>query len=189
MLDGMKVLSSLPPQALGQINFNYGEFFKVLYTEMWNLPDADKILGMPEEMAEQDAEAENEMISMGLELEVLPSDNDRGHMASHDAFMVKPGTSKEVKLGLAAHIISHKKSEATKQQQAQQAQQQQMMQMKLNAQAFAQLQMLQQKGKPSPAVKQLMNGNGSSGGPHASGDRTQLSPAATSGDQGSGIRG
>lgn len=192
MLDGMKVLASLPPQAMGQINFNYGEFFKVLYTEMWNLPDADKILGMPEEMAAQDAECENEMSTMGLELEVLPSDDDKGHMQSHDAFMQKPGVTKESKLCLASHIIEHKKADQMKAQMAQQQAQQQQQQMQMNAQAYSQLKLLQEKGKPTPAVKQLMQQQGGvpqTGGPSASGNRTQLSSNGNLGDMGSGQRG
>lgn len=166
MLDALKVYSTLPPQAQQQLNFNFQEFFKILWSDKWKLHDSDKILGEPEEMVTQDAKAENKMAEMGLELEVLPMDDDLGHMREHDSFLAG-AKNQTVKTILMAHIIEHKKSKEQKDmlKQIQQQQQQQMMQM--------QMMLAQQGGK-----------RGSQG----SGNRTQLSPSASTGDMASGMR-
>ena len=164
MLDGLKVVSTLPPQALQGLNFNYGEFIKVMWNDLWQLPDADKILGQPEEMATQDAEAENEMVKMGLEIEVLPNDDDDQHMQTHDK-LVEDLKDKTVKTILMTHILEHKKAAEAKKIAQQQAMQQQQMMM--------QMQMMQAQG-----------GGKKSG----SGNRTQLSPNLSTGNIASGNR-
>lgn len=167
MLDALKVVSTLPPQAMQGLNFNYAEFIKILWTDAWSLPDGDRILGVPEEMVAQDAEAENEMADMGLELEVLPMDDDEEHMKIHDQ---KIANTKDdtVKMLLMTHQVIHKKQAEQKQQAK--IQQQQMMQM--------QMQMAQQQGQ-APAGRQHKP---------ASGNRTQMSPNANQGAMGSGTR-
>src|SRR5207253_656776 len=135
-------------------------FFKVMWNDLWKLKDGDRILGVPEEMAAQDAEAENKMCKMGLEIEVQPMDDDQEHMQIHDKFL---GEEKNelIKTLMMTHILEHKKSDEQKQIIKQQMQQQQMMQQ----------QMMQQQGsKPG------------------SGNRTQLSPNSSTGAQASGIR-
>lgn len=176
MLDALKVYSTLPPPAQQSLNFNFQEFFKIMWTDIWSLPDADKILGQPEEMVSQDAEAENEMAKMGLELEVLPMDDDKGHMPIHDKEI---GETKDqmVKAVLMAHSLLHKKQDERKQQQAEQAKQQQMQQMQMIAQAIAAQQGKGAKGGAAPA-----------GGAQGSGNRTQLSPNTSAGNMASGVR-
>lgn len=163
MLDGLKVVGSLPPGSVQ--GFNYAEFFKVMWTSMWNLPDADKILGVPEEMATQDADAENKMVDMGLEVEVLPMDDDKAHIADHDKHL-EMMKDKTAKLVLMAHIIEHKKQDEQKDMaKQQQAQMQQ-----------AQMLMMQQQAQQGQQRRP------------GSGNRTQLSPNASGGDMASGIR-
>lgn len=164
MLDALKVYSSLPPQAQQALQFNFQFFFKILWTELWALPDGDKILGMPEEMVTQDAEAENMMVKKGLEIEVLPMDDDDQHMQIHDGALEK--MSGPVKQLLMAHIILHKKQKEQKDAAKLAAQQQQQMQMMM-----LQAQANQPKGK----------GTGS-------GNRTQLSPNTSTGNMASGTR-
>lgn len=165
MLDALKVLSLIPPPQLQNLNFNYGEFFKILWTDIWALPDADKILGVPEEMVAQDAEAENEMVTMGLELEVLPMDDDDGHIQSHDTFIPKLKSDIEKQI-MATHILEHQAQKQRKQLVQQQMQQQQQMQMMM-------------------AMQQAQGGKQRSPG---SGNRAQLSPNGSAGDMASGNR-
>ena len=165
MLDALKVITTMPPQMLQGLNFNGGEFLKVMWTDMWNLPDADKILGIPEEMASQDAECENDAIKMGLEIEVQPMDDDQEHMGIHDKFLPSLKSPVLKKL-LMAHILEHKKSAEAKVKQQQLQQQQQQLQL-----AMAQAQ-----------------GGGGHGKKPGSGNRTQLSPNLTPGNQASGTR-
>lgn len=167
MLDMIKVIGSLPPGSVQ--NFNYGELVKVLWNDLWQLPDADKIMGIPEEMVTQDAEAENKMVGMGLEIEVLPMDEDEEHIKIHDQ-LVGETKNEMVKMMLMTHILEHKK--AFEQKQAIKQQQMQMQQMQM------QMMMAQQGG----------GGGGGKGGLRGSGNRTQLSPNASTGDQASGIR-
>jgi hypothetical protein len=166
MLDALKVYSILPPGDQQKMQFNGSEFFKILWSEIWQLPDADKILGSPEEMVTQDAQAENKMVEMGLEIEVLPNDDDEGHMKEHDKALtlVKDPTAK---LTLMSHQIQHKAQMERKKMQAEQQQQMQKMQM--------QLMLMQAQG----------GGKGKSRG---SGNRAQLSPNGSTGDMASGNR-
>lgn len=166
MLDAMKVYSILPPGTQQQMQFNGAEFFKILWTDIWNLPDADKILGAPEEMVHQDAEAENKMVEMGLELEVLPNDEDEEHMKVHDKALQKTKDPIQ-KILLMTHIVEHKAQKDRKDIQAQQAKQQQQMQM--------QLMLMQAQG-------------GGKKGSKGSGNRAQLSNNGSAGDMGSGVR-
>lgn len=166
MLDFLKIITSLPPQMVQGLNFNGSEFCKVLYSDLWALPDSDKILGMPEEMITQDAEAENKMVEMGLEIEVLPSDDDEGHMPIHDKGIEAAKTEQE-KTILMAHNLEHKKSAEMKKKI-----QEQMAQM----QAMQQILMIEQAQQ------------GGQGRKRGSGNRTQMSPNASGGDMASGIR-
>lgn len=165
MLDGIKVYSTLPPPAQQSLNLNFQEWFKTMWTDIWDLPDADKILGIPEEMVTQDAQAENKMVEMGLEIEVYPMDDDDEHIACHDAWLAEPHNQVSKTL-MAAHILEHQNQKKRKQMIAQQQAQQQALQQ--------QMMMLQLQG--------------GAGRKHGSGNRTQLSPAASLGDMGSGVR-
>lgn len=162
MLDALKVITGMPPQMVQGLNFNGAEFIKILWSDIWSLPDADKILGQPEQLVTQDAEAENKMVKMGLEIEVGPMDDDQAHVEIHDKAL---GETKDQtqKMLLMQHILIHKKQQEQKkaqqmqQQQAQQQQQQMMMAM------------AQQGGKKG-------------------GNRTQMSPNLNAGDIASGGR-
>lgn len=184
MLDALKVYSTLPQPAQTQINFNFQEFYKIMWTTMWGLADADKVLGIPEEMVTQDAEAENHMLKMGLEIEVLPMDDDNEHIQIHDKGLDKLNKSEQTLM--MAHMLQHKKADEQKQiikqqmqQQQQQQQQMQSLQQQLLAGQVSKLKAQAHKDDPS---------GGSQGGAQGSGNRTQLSPGATSGDIGSGVR-
>lgn len=166
MLDAFKTAMMLPPQIQSQLNLNFAEFFKILWDQAWQLPDADKIIGMPEEMVSQDWNAENEMAKLELELEVLPGDDDQAHMQGHDQ-AVKDEKAQEVKEALMSHIMDHQKQAQRKQAAQQAAQQQQKMQMMMMMMA------------------QQQQGGKRQGG---AGNRTQLSPNLSAGDQGSGVR-
>lgn len=164
MLDALKVITGLPPGALQGLNFNYGEFIKILWTDMWNLDDADKILGAPEVLSTQDADAEDKMVKMGLEIEVLPNDDDQEHIRVHD-LALKDTKNKSIQTLLMTHILEHKKQDEQKQAAKLAAQQQQQMQMMM---------LQQQQGQ---------------GGGKKPGNRTQLSPNASPGAMASGVRG
>lgn len=163
MLDALKVAGAMPP---GSVQMNYNEFFKILWSDLWGLKDGDKILGMPEEMVTQDADAENKMVSMGLEIEVQPMDDDKAHMAIHDKAILEAKSQGE-KMLLMAHILEHKKADEEKQMKAQQAAAAQQIQM--------QMMMMQAQG----------GGKKSGAG---SGNRSQLSPNSSTGDMASGNR-
>jgi hypothetical protein len=166
MLDAFKTAMMLPPPLIQKLNFNFAEFFKMMWDQAWQLPDADKIIGMPEEMVSQDALAENEMANLGLEIEVLPGDDDQTHMQIHDQG-VKEAKTQEAKESLMAHILEHQNQMKQKQAAQQAALQQQQMQMLMMQQQQAQ-------------------GSGRRGG--GPGNRTALSPNLSAGDQGSGVR-
>lgn len=166
MLDGLKVYSTLPPQDQQQMKFNASEFFKTIWSDLWKLKDADRIWGSAEEMVAQDADAENKMVAMGLEIEVLPYDDDDGHLKSHDEALKKAKSEVE-KMLLMTHMVEHRAQKERKQLAQQQAQQQQQFQ------------------------QQLMLAQAQGGGQRrsrGSGNRTQLSPNLSPGNMASGGR-
>lgn len=180
MLDGLKIFSSMAPEMRQGMNFNGAEFFKTLWTDFWNLKDADKILGQPEQMVTSDAEAENHMVAQGLEIEVLWGDDDATHIALHDRELAQ-AKSATVKTSLMGHILEHKKNSEIKAQIKQQQQIQQAQQ--------GQLQMLQQKLMMAKVDSLEAKANKDGGNPSAAGNRSQLSPNSNAGDQASGTRG
>jgi hypothetical protein len=167
MLDLLKVMASVPPQMLGNTKVDVGEILRMVWKEGWELPDAhrvfsgDQLFGQP-----QDPDIENKMCALGLELEVMPDDDDATHMTIHDQHLGKT-KDRETKAALIGHIKNHSTSRQLKAQLAQQAQQAMMM---------AQQQAAQQ-GQPEGPRKSVGSGN-----------RTQLSPNLTKGNMGSGIR-
>lgn len=162
ILDMIKVIGSLPPQAQQELKPQWGEIIKMLWTEGFGLPDGGKILGFGEEFKAQDAAVENKMIKIGLEVEALPGDDDQEHMKIHDAFMGQ--ADKELQPQIMAHMLSHKKQLERKIQLMKQLQQQQALMMQMQ--------------------EQQAQGSGTQG----SGNRTQLSPNATVGNMASGVR-
>lgn len=171
MLDMIKVLTMLPPQLIQGLKIDWAEIIKVLWTDGFKLQDADRILGIPEEMASQDAEAENKMAALGLELEVLPGDDDDEHLSIHGKDIEKPKNEMQ-KLLLMQHVMEHNRQKQRKQQ------------------AMQQMQVMMQQ-QQQMAMLQAASGQGGQGGPRrsrGSGNRTQLSPNMTAGNQGSGVR-
>jgi hypothetical protein len=165
LIDAIKVAGSLPPQS--GLRFDFGEAYKMLWVDGFGLPDGAKILGLPEDMKSQSPEVEHKMLDMGLEIEVLPHDDDEEHMKSHDKELGEL-KDEEQKKTLMIHIIKHKQQLQMKMQ----AIQQQMMQ-----QQMMQQQLIQQGGQ-APKRGQMVG----------SGNRTQLSPNANAGDMASGVR-
>lgn len=165
MLDALKIILTLPPGTVK--GFNAGALINILMKDLWELPDAGLILGEQEEDPGQDAFTENKMASLGLEIEVLDEDDDATHMPIHDQGILKAKSQAE-KESLMRHIMEHKKSDDKKK--ATQAE--------AMKQAELQTQMM------------LAQGGGQGGGQRkpGSGNRSQLSPNASSGDQASGVR-
>lgn len=163
-LDFLKVIGTLPPNL--QPNLNKDEFAKVLISDIFQLKDADKVIGQPEEFASQDAEVENRLVDLGFEIEVLPNDSDDEHIPVHNKAFEKEKDAVK-KAELATHMQMHMKQKQAKQQAAQQ--QAQMMQM--------QMQMAQAQGQQGGQRRSRGSGN-----------RTQLSPNSSAGNMGSGTR-
>jgi hypothetical protein len=168
LIDAMKVVGSLPPEAQAKLQFNFAECTRVLLKDVIGIPDADRIV--PDQFSEpkQDPEVVYRMIRLGMEVECLPSDDDRLFM---QFFAARANEEKNegVKTELIRQIFLHeqqlkKKIETAKAQQAAQMQQMQMLQL----------------------AAQAKGGKGS--GTQGSGNRSQLSPNASVGDQASGIR-
>lgn len=179
MLDMMKVIGSLPPDALQGIKFNWGEAVKTLWRDLFQLPDPDKILGLPEDMQSQDPEVEHRMLELGMNLQVLPGDDDQGHLKAHDQEMAKLKKENDVENGkqLLLHIFKHRQQLQAKVQVQQQIAQAHQQAIQMAAQQNAQGGK-GGKGGPAPA----------GGGMQGSGNRTQMSPGASVGDQASGVR-
>jgi hypothetical protein len=172
MLDFFKIVSTLPPEAQKQLRFQWAEAAKTLWSELWNMPDSDKMFGAPEEMESQDTGTEHQMLEVGLNLEVLPGDDDKEHMTSHDEEIKRLKDAKETILAerLIEHNLEHAEQLKKKIEIAQKAQ---AMQQQMLAMAMAQ---------------QQQQGQGGARRSPGSGNRTQLSPNANSGDMGSGVR-
>lgn len=168
MIDAMKVAGSLPPDAQAQLKFNFAEAYRVLFKDLLGLPDEDRIIPDPFSQPQQDPGVVYKMLKLGMEVEVLPSDDDKAFMQFFAA-RAQEEKNEGVKSELIRQIFLHeqqlqKKIEAMKAQQAARAQQMQMLAL----------------------AAQAKGGKGS--GTQGSGNRTQLSPNANVGDMGSGMR-
>jgi hypothetical protein len=174
MIDLFKIIMMLPAEAQSQLSFRWAEAVKTLYTELWGMPDADKIMGMPEDMVSQDPSVEHKMLDEGFDIEVLPGDDDALHIKDHDeqVKVYQKAGKKELADELTQHVLIHTKQAQQKQEQIKQIQAQMMMQAQAQAAAYGHLNPGQQPGRGKPG----------------SGNRTQMSPNATGGDQGSGVR-
>jgi len=163
IIDMLKVTAVMPPEDRMRLNIDYSEIFRMLWTNAYQLPDADKLFGQREQET-TDPELEHKMVEIGINIEVLPGDNDPEHMKAHDLYLgavKKKGIAEELELHIMAHI-------------AQAEQKIQIRQELLKRRQMLLQQAAQQKG------------NGATGIPQ--GNRTQPSPMATSGDMASGIR-
>lgn len=155
ILDGMKIAGSLPPDQQQKLGFNFAEAFRRLWTDYWNLPDANKLMSNPDGMVSQDPETIIKMLELGLEVEVLPADDDVQIIKTLLPIMQesKDGWLKDE---LFKQIVLHEKQLQAKRQEAMRQHQLMVAQM--------QLQTMQQQGPPQGQQKM---------GP---GNRAQLSP-------------
>lgn len=166
MIDMMKVAGSLPPEALQKLNFNFAEAYRILWKDIMNLPDAEKVIPDPLSEPTQDPAICLQMIKMGLEVEILPSDDNRVFMQYY-AMHIKEEKDKDLQAELLRQIMLHKQ------------------QFELKSQILAQeIQQRQQQ----MMIEQQQSAGKRQGGMQGSGNRTQLSPVANTGDQASGVR-
>lgn len=168
MIDAMKVAGSLPPEVQAKMNFNFAEAFITVFRDLWNLPNSRKILSLPEEMKSQSPEVELKMLKLGMDIEVLPQDNDQAHIAEHDKDIkaMPDGYMKDV---LIRHSLAHIDQVKKKAQFEQE--------MKQRAMVMQQMAAAQMNQPPNKGGRMRGQGN-----------RTQLSPNANTGNMGSGIR-
>jgi hypothetical protein len=173
MIDMFKVIGSLPQDAQAALKFRWDEATKILWNDLLELPDGDKVIGSLDEMQAQDPEVEHKMLENGMELEVLTGDNDDEHLKKHDDHLkdLKPGSEQHREL--AKHMFQHAMQKERK----------------LRAQAAQQRiqQMMMQQMEQQAQAGQVGQGK-AGGGMQGSGNRTQLSPNTTSGNMGSGVR-
>lgn len=167
MIDAMKMVGSLPPEASQKLNFNFAEAFRILWSDLWNMPNANRVLSMQDGPVQQDPETIYKMIQLGMDVEVLPGDDDRQIIAFLDQKLSEE-KDKGTKEELMRQILLHDK------------------QFKLKQQAMAQLQ--QQKMQQIQLAQQQAQSGGKGGAMQGSGNRTTLSPNSNPGDMGSGIR-
>lgn len=167
MIDMMKVAGSLPPESQAKLGFDFAEAYRILWKEIMRLPNSDKVIPDPMAMPVQDPEVIFRMLELGMDVEVLPTDNNMEflRMYSEKYPTVK---NEEMKRRVMQQVIEHKKMLEKKQQVMQQLQEQKQQQM--------QMALAEQQGKRP------------SSGTQGSGNRTQLSPNANAGDVASGVR-
>jgi hypothetical protein len=170
ILDAMKVAASLPPDAQQKLNFNFSEAFRTLWTEYWDLKNASDVMNTPDGLISQDPGTILEMLKLGMEVEVLPGDDDAAIMRFLDETL-KETKDKFLSAEIVKQILLHQKQLEQKRQQMMQQQMMFRQQMMMNAQAAAQGQ--GQRGRP---------------GAQGSGNRTQLSPNGSAGNMASGTR-
>lgn len=178
IIDMMKVAGSLPPQEQQKLNFQYAEAVRWLWTEGFQLPDADNIVGQDDNMSAMDPEVALKMLELGMEVDILPGDDDQKFIQVFNAQLekTKDGWMKDQ---IVKQIFMHQV-----QLQKKQAQQRLMMD-----QLKAQLQ--QQAAQQNQII--VNNGQGGQGGQsgsgtQGSGNRTQLSPNTSVGAMGKGVR-
>lgn len=169
IVDMLKVAGSMPPEAQANLNLNYTEIYRMLWTDAFQLPNADKLFGQ-RDAESTDPELEHEMLNLGVDIEVLPGDDDSDHLAKHSQYLESAKGSRLAYM--EAHMEKHREQAQAKIA-ALQAQIQQ-------RQAFLQAAVLQ-------GVGDGRQGN-EPGRSRGSGNRSQLSPLGTSGDVASGVR-
>ena len=167
LIDFMKVHGSLPPEDKARLNANLAVIARMIFEDGMDLPNAAKVFGTPE-LESTDPATEFELLKKGFEIEVQVGDDDAEHLKKHDIDLKSDDLDDDQKQELTAHILKHGRQAELKEQQKKMMEMQ-YMQMQL------QLQQQQQQG-------------GRKGNSQGSGNRTQLSPNATAGDQASGVR-
>jgi len=167
LLDMLKIFGTLPPEIMGQMRVSFPAMIKMIWKEGFRLPDADKIFGDELKFGQsQDPELEHKMLKKDLEINVEFSDEDEAHLETHKNFAGQKESDKYIE-PLQEHMQKHAMQLQFKRDLRQRMQQNR--QAAIAAQANGQAE--QQKG-----------------GSKGSGNRTQLSPAASAGDLGSGTR-
>lgn len=164
LIDFMKIVATLPPEDKQKLNANLAVIAKMIFDQGMGLPRADKVFGVPE-LESTDPQTELLLLQKGMEIQVQMGDEDQNHMAVHDAQLKSEKLDDDMKEELSLHIAKHGAQLKYKQQMAQQM---------MMAQQQMQMQMAQQQ-------------QGKTGNSVGSGNRTQLSPAASAGDMGSGV--
>ena len=168
IIDLLKIVPGLPPEAQARINLNYEEMLKMLWTEAFLMRDADKLFGQ-RGIEKTDPILEHKMLLLGIDIEVLVGDDDDLHISTHNQFVLeKKGSNKELADSLTNHILIHQNQKEQKIRLAEER-----LKLKKAQQAALAQGAQQQQKKPT--------GQGS-------GNRTQLSPATTSGNLASGVR-
>lgn len=162
MIDMMKVAGSLPPESQQKLNFRFDEAFRILWKDIMNLPDADKVIPDPLALPKQDPRIVVEMIRMGFETEPLAGD-DNAAFVKYFTMVAQEEKNKELKEEFLRQAMVHMEQFKAKRAivQAEMQRRQQMME--------------QAQGEQGEKMQ-------------GSGNRTQLSPNANAGDQGSGTR-
>lgn len=160
LINFMKVYATLPPEDKARAGVRLDEMIKILYREGFALPHMDRVFGLPSSQS-TDPATEHEMLLEGIEISVSPGDDDQSHQKAHDEFMADPKLSEEQKAVLVAHIARHQAA----------------LEMKARA---AQMALMQR--------QMLMQNQQREGNSVGSGNRTQLNPGSSVGDQASGIR-
>ena len=172
MLDMFKVAAQLPPDAQQKLALRYDIGFKYLWKNVMGLPNPDQLFGL-DESASQDPQVEYKLLKMGMEIQVLPNDDDQFHIKLHDKQLGETN-NEEDKVYLAAHIAEHNEQVQAKAKQQQQIQQQQQMMLAIAAERGG-----AGRGQPLPGQPQQ---------PQQAGNRTQLSPNNNPSDMASGMR-
>lgn len=167
MIDLLKVINSIPPEERIKINFNYGEYISILWTELLNLPGKERIIPSPNREG-QDPKIEHRMLELGMEIEVSPLDEDLAHGVEHIGLLESLKKKDPLRPKLEEHIQKHQESHQKKQRVQ-----------------LQQLAILRQQEQLQLGQQQKSQGQRTSQG---SGNRSQLSPNETVGDQGSGFR-
>lgn len=179
IIDMMKVAGSLPPDQQQKLNFNFAEATRILWKEVLRLPSSDKIIPDPLAAPQQDPEVVYRMIELGMDVEVLATDNNQEFLQYYNTKLQTLKKSQDwLKEKIIVQMIDHKKMLDQKLMIMQQMKQEQAQQMQL---AMAHAQGIRGTQPPQP-------GQPTPSGTQGSGNRTQLSPNADPGALASGVQ-
>jgi hypothetical protein len=167
MIDMLKVYGALPPEIQAKTPLDLPETFRTIFRELLDIPNADKIMPSPDEQISQDPATILKMLTLGMEVEVLPGD-DNASIIRFLADAFRQEKDKVLQKQIAEQMLKQKQALEAKMQQAQAQHAQQLAMMHMQMQAQAQ--------------------GGQKGGGARGGNRTQLSPNASTGDMASGLR-
>lgn len=173
IIDMLKVTNLIPPEEKATLQINYQEIYRMLWTEAFSLPNADKLFGArnPETT---DPELEHRMLRLGVDIEVLPGDEDGSHIDLHEKEMASLKRN-DLKDALAEHIQQHQIQATRKIEILQQQVQRQRQIIDRQAQARAQG---GGQGRPQGGMRTSQG----------SGNRAQSNTVGSQGDLASGVR-